>query len=171
MQRFNSRSRVGSDLIEPLAVGAGFVSIRAPAWGATRYAKPAFANGKVSIRAPAWGATLTTITLAIDTGFQFALPRGERRLHAARPRHSLRFNSRSRVGSDIERRTVGTRKAVSIRAPAWGATTARHPLDAGQVFQFALPRGERPKSSAFSTTRVGFQLALPRGERHSANQR
>ena len=83
------------------SLSASIVSIRAPAWGATRYAKPAFANGKVSIRAPAWGATLTTITLAIDTGFQFALPRGERRLHAARPRHSLRFNSRSRVGSDM----------------------------------------------------------------------
>ena len=56
---FNSRSRVGSDEI-PGHVHAGeAVSIRAPAWGATKsnISRRAKAEG-VSIRAPAWGATL-----------------------------------------------------------------------------------------------------------------
>ncbi len=34
-RRFNSRSRMGSDLVEVLLVLALAVSIRAPAWGAT----------------------------------------------------------------------------------------------------------------------------------------
>ncbi len=57
----------------------GDVSIRAPAWGATRETHPGDRGGDVSIRAPAWGAT-------------------------SRPRHLVRvphrFNPRSRVGSD-----------------------------------------------------------------------
>ena len=77
--RFNSRSRVGSDKIHPPPNPAHPVSIRAPAWGATRSVHhPAqlrlgfnsrsrvgsdvdgarfFRCLVVSIRAPAWGAT------------------------------------------------------------------------------------------------------------------
>ncbi len=77
------------------------VSIRAPAWGATKNDIDWCASIRVSIRAPAWGATLAALA---------KLP------------PSQRFNSRSRVGSDHERDVVGVLLAVSIRAPAWGAT-------------------------------------------------
>ena len=80
----------------------GRVSIRAPARGATRRARAGHPSGAVSIRAPARGAT-----------------RGRRR----RRRRHLRFNSRSREGSDFLRRRAITRRCQ---------------------FQFALPRGERP---------------------------
>ena len=77
--------------------------------------------------------------------FQFALPRGERRHRAPRQWQPASFNSRSRVGSDRRRprcrRCMGSFNSrsrvgsdylaacaadlmlVSIRAPAWGATS------------------------------------------------
>ena len=76
---------------------------------------------------------------------------------------------------------------VSIRAPAWGATTAPNGAKDKTMFQFALPRGERleyameyerqslvsiraPAWGATALTRwiytlPRFQFALPRGER------
>ena len=60
--------------------------------------------------------------------FQFALPRGERRSAAWSMRGRCGFNSRSRVGSDdffVRAESFG---AVSIRAPAWGATVIRSPM-------------------------------------------
>ena len=80
MPGFNSRSRVGSDVV------IGEIEVAA---------------GDVSIRAPAWGATHIRVIAEITEQFQFALPRGERLLKAAR---------------------AITYKDVSIRAPAWGAT-------------------------------------------------
>ena len=56
-----------------------FVSIRAPAWGATMLIWPDFTGFDVSIRAPAWGATCASPVCAGFVAFQFALPRGERR--------------------------------------------------------------------------------------------
>ena len=55
---FNSRSRVGSDKKADTAENYYFVSIRAPAWGATSDAFACNVILYVSIRAPAWGATL-----------------------------------------------------------------------------------------------------------------
>ena len=56
------------------------------------------------------------------SGFQFALPRGERRWP---PWPNCRHRS------------------VSIRAPAWGATMSEMSSAYSWPFQFALPRGER----------------------------
>ena len=77
-RRFNSRSRMGSDMItcggyraagfqfalphgerhdNVWWVSGGRVSIRAPAWGATRQITHKHGAKHVSIRAPAWGAT------------------------------------------------------------------------------------------------------------------
>ena len=54
--------------------------------------------------------------------FQFTLPRGERLKYAIEEIEDFGFNSRSRVGSDaLEDLNVGS-VAVSIHAPAWGAT-------------------------------------------------
>ena len=102
-QGFNSRSRVGSDLCERLEEESVIVSIRAPAWGATRR------RCRLSSR-------------------------------------SGSFNSRSRVGSD----------AVKLLPPS------------ASSFQFALPRGERPRNQGLTKKRFKFQFALPRGERLGA---
>ena len=79
------------------------------------------------------------------TTFQFTLPRGERHPHAVTDLRDLGFNSRSRVGSDRRPpRQSAALDAVSIHAPAWGATSHGIAKLAYQLFQFTLPRGERP---------------------------
>ena len=141
------------------------VSIRAPAWGATMTANNRFSFAGVSIRAPAWGATSFPVAPAQEAPFQFALPRGERRI-AGRQRAVWRsFNSRSRVGSDqthLQQRGGGE---VSIRAPAWGATDIYMRYVTTHLFQFALPRGERRILPTTHSMPLLFQFALPRGER------
>ena len=54
---------------------------------------------------------------------------------------------------------------VSIRAPARGATQGFAGMAGEVLFQFALPRGERPSRITPSQPTIGFQFALPRGER------
>ena len=147
----------------------------------------------VSIRAPAWGATKVLNKTIASFAFQFALPRGERPLcragcrgmagfnsrsrvgsdaaHRHRRRHRLGFNSRSRVGSDPPFVGAHRQAAVSIRAPAWGATSISVFIRATSGFQFALPRGERPGHAAPALPLQMFQFALPRGERPSAAMR
>ena len=99
------------------------VSIRAPAWGATGPAVKAFRRGDVSIRAPAWGATAPLSTAcAFVKGFQSARPRGARRLCTAAWMREL---------------------GVSIRAPAWGATSIPWVNGLLPAFQSARPRGAR----------------------------
>ena len=56
-QRFNPRSRVGSDQMLCAVGAARSVSIHAPAWGATDYQRDGDLTIVVSIHAPAWGAT------------------------------------------------------------------------------------------------------------------
>ena len=144
---FNSRSRMGSDRAEERRRKAAGVSIHAPAWGATRGCRLPSASTQVSIHAPAWGATAARDMADYISKFQFTLPHGERhgkrpyKLYILgfqftlphgerpRPRRGLsgrqRFNSRSRMGSDSNRERVSILEAVSIHAPAWGATRGR----------------------------------------------
>ena len=67
-----------------------------------------------------------------------------------RGQRAICFNSRSRVGSDILRLAQPDGWAVSIRAPAWGATGIAQRPHLTERFQFALPRGERPTRRAKS---------------------
>ena len=60
--------------------------------------------------------------LAAEGRFQFALPRGERPCSGKSHHHHPSFNSRSRVGSDVQMPRLEPAITVSIRAPAWGAT-------------------------------------------------
>ena len=97
--------------------------------------------------------------------FQFTLPRGERRLHRVATSRRGSFNSRSRVGSDIREGLADIDLNVSIHAPAWGATFRVMMRGAVMVFQFTLPRGERPIKRQSLTLSDVFQFTLPRGER------
>ena len=123
-RRFNSRSRMGSDS-PPLPVEPPLeVSIHAPAWGATVSASSSplhcqfqftLPHGErleeksktkevrsVSIHAPAWGATGRPWLLAKHADVSIHAPAwgATGRPWAARRRRQ-RFNSRSRMGSDI----------------------------------------------------------------------
>ena len=98
---FNPRSRGGSDGGDVWAV-AGVI---------------------VSIHAPAGGATAQPMTWARWTQFQSTLPRGERPERIRSITSAWRFNPRSRGGSDGHAAIVEAVGAVSIHAPAGGATT------------------------------------------------
>ena len=99
--RFNSRSRVGSDRRSQT-----FTS------GALCF------NSRSRVGSDAQRTSSCTAT----AGFQFALPRGERRGWCSFFSLPRRFNSRSRVGSDRHPSHRQALTPVSIRAPAWGAT-------------------------------------------------
>ena len=129
----------------------GFVSIRAPARGATCVPALKASSTCVSIRAPARGATPELCDLGAGRhGFNSRSREGSdtaRRFEQSgmagfnsRSREGsdigqLRslcddrgFNSRSREGSDLCMSTTRTRFQVSIRAPARGATPPRKPM-------------------------------------------
>ena len=121
------------------------VSIHAPAWGATRVFAQDADGLHVSIHAPAWGATLLLTDMLELPLFQSTRPRGARRYHSLKINEYARFQSTrprgARQGQKITKcrllqfqstRPRGARQfrpdalslslAVSIHAPAWGAT-------------------------------------------------
>jgi len=125
-----------------------YVSIHAPARGATRLIIPPFLNVIVSIHAPARGAT--TSHSAINSSFvvfQSTHPRGVRLFSRTRsfernngfnPRtragcdqvspvslyKTCCFNPRTRAGCDFLKRCDFMHNSVSIHAPARGATVS-----------------------------------------------
>ena len=120
------------------------ISIRAPARGATGFSEilwfpaefqSALPRGErpaspgedsplhtISIRAPARGATKQTVDSNFFWAFQSALPRGERQRKPMLPWLHRYFNPRSREGSDYSFFYLLLLNAISIRAPARGAT-------------------------------------------------
>ena len=187
------------------------VSIRAPAWGATPRDVRNPGKTAVSIRAPAWGATQIVIAAHRRIRFQFALPHGERltgltmpppykvfqfalphgeRLCVRRPgNYGARFQFALPHGERPQKpQRQHRRRQVSIRAPAWGATTIAACIKRPWVVSIRAPAwGATHKSSLLHTcfgcfnsrSRMGsdafaarhlqgitaFQFALPHGER------
>ena len=78
------------------------------------------------------------------------------------PRHSSStsrgcFNPRTRVGCDAERAALNQEKAVSIHAPAWGATAQRQGARTKPgCFNPRTRVGCDAACSAYSTYRTGF---------------
>ena len=139
---FNSRSREGSDGIKKPLCGAGvWVSIRAPARGATH--NPA---GRAMRR----------------QCFNSRSREGSDGERATTPAMTRGFNSRSREGSDRRVWAVALMVAlVSIRAPARGATQSGRACHAAAMFQFALPRGERPLPPVWGRLFVEVSIRAP----------
>ncbi len=101
------------------------VSIHAPRRGQRRHVVGIYHLFHVSIRAPAWGATNMLSALSSRAC----------------------FNSRPRVGGDVQLSKIMDDVSVSIRAPAWGATWVFTGAQGTGKFQFAPPRGGRPSRS------------------------
>ncbi len=122
---FNPRSRTGSDAVHLRENNRDWISIHAPAQGAT-FSPGNFCNFKViSIHAPAQGAT---------------------RPSCWRRKSDTYFNPRSRTGSDPRVVfMVLPATDISIHAPAQGATGVGFD-DAyfADIFQSTLPHRERP---------------------------
>ena len=148
---FNPRTRMGCDTLWRWSGCGRLVSIHAPAWGATAASDDMTCNVKVSIHAPAWGATVWNNDAYIVDMFQSTHPHGVRRSHIITERkisgfqsthpHGVRpktfsikyefvksFNPRTRMGCDVDGRLPYMSLAVSIHAPAWGATQLQHAL-------------------------------------------
>ncbi len=167
------------------------VSIHAPAWGATSCDRSTRHRKQVSIHAPAWGATARERKAKVSeicfnprsrVGSDISLDCRPQPITGFNPRSRVgsddfahypsnlavkSFNPRSRVGSDVVRRW-GSRghKAVSIHAPAWGATRDEdHCHRCGAGFNPRSRVGSDSPTRRFSRHSAKFQSTLPRGER------
>jgi len=76
------------------------------------------------------------------------------------------FNPRARVGRDEMRDSVINKvQAVSIHAPAWGATQREGRVDIEAMFQSTRPRGARLDDVLRDAPAALFQSTRPRGAR------
>ena len=76
------------------------------------------------------------------------------------------FNSRSRMGSDISVFSPAFLIAVSIHAPAWGATSDRGRDTLAPCFNSRSRMGSDINSHRRRRQFLAFQFTLPHGERH-----
>ena len=98
---FNPRAREGRDTrADPRDARAIYVSIHAPARGATGYDAPSAKLMAVSIHAPARGATPKMPGVIQLSVFQSTRPRGARPADAAIVLETGGFNPRAREGRD-----------------------------------------------------------------------
>ena len=155
--------------------------------------QPVLREPCISIHAPAKGATACKRSLSLcAAAFQSTLPRRERHLQqVVNNLLNSNFNPRSREGSDVGRCNLERLTAISIHAPAKGATYFDYLKVSVRIFQSTLPRRERrasyetrtsgrcyfnPRSREGSDSSANsiinrqtlFQSTLPRRERHPA---
>ena len=125
-KRFNSRAREGRDHrpAAPARAQRRFNSRAREGRDGESEVRPMAAD--VSIHAPAKGATMCMPSISSRRAqFQFTRPRRARRRPSASRRTSHGFNSRAREGRDGHVVRVAGPAAVSIHAPAKGATRPR----------------------------------------------
>ena len=167
-----------------------YISIHAPARGATEYFVAGTKTDKISIHAPARGATLVKLRQKpLYLLFQSTLPRGERlrmpgsfsfhlhfnprsregsdSLHTRPFFFTDNFNPRSREGSDPQDFVCPLVKFISIHAPARGATFSDDvPVGIFPISIHAPARGAT-NHNAEKHGLFRFQSTLPRGERRT----
>ncbi len=120
----------------------------------------------VSIHAPAWGATRYNSIIKQTERFQSTPPHGERHIHILRNLNSLRFQSTPPHGERQDLFYIPTgRSSVSIHAPAWGATKTVSRMKARTKFQSTPPHGERHLLPEILFITMLFQSTPPHGER------
>ena len=84
-------------------------------------------RAKVSIHAPTWGATGGQLAAIVGLGFQSTRPRGARHTGSKASRAHRAFQStRPRGARHVVRCRCQLGQDVSIHAPTWGATCAKH---------------------------------------------
>ena len=121
-----------------------FISIHAPAKGATSQFFSVFSVYTISIHAPAKGATILLASLKFAIQFQSTLPRRERQ-------GDYRYNSTQWLisihapakGATNDFRMIRNLRNISIHAPAKGATRLLTRTVKISKFQSTLPRRER----------------------------
>ena len=166
---FQSAPPRGGRQAEGARPDRGFdVSIRAPAWGATRLRAVHGAVNGFNPRPRVGGDSISAASAFGTRKFQSAPPRGGRPGWRGQRRHADAVSIRAPAwGATTRPTTPGSRVLVSIRAPAWGAT--RHGIRKGGSLNVSI------RAPAWGATREprrrprrrprGFQSAPPRGGR------
>ena len=127
-----------------LAGGVG-VSIHAPAGGATSLEAHRASPRRVSIHAPAGGATgKGSLLTRGPPKFQFTLPRGERQTRSRRQIQTSQFQFTlprgERLAGDAARDALDS---FNSRSRGGSDPPKTPPSNSAKPFQFTLPRGER----------------------------
>ena len=103
-----------------------YISIHAPAWGATLTFLSYRLFWQISIHAPAWGATSSPeVSLRQKTDFNPRTRMGCDLKGCGSDGLRADFNPRTRMGCDDYSTAGAVKKGISIHAPAWGATGGR----------------------------------------------
>ena len=141
---FNSRARMGRDN-RPCTTSTSSLCFNSRArMGRDEIGEQPQEPDPVSIHAPAWGATVGSRLGVHSRSFQFTRPHGARR---GRPSNSSRANwfqfTRPHGARPPRPFRCCRRAAVSIHAPAWGATCREAPQPHALAFQFTRPHGAR----------------------------
>ena len=168
---FNPRAREGRDAGDIYTYGdRNYVSIHAPARGAT-VVRPTSEPGRlVSIHAPARGATTTAGVAVANSRVSIHAPaRGATTAPAPADPGAACFNPRAREGRDNGAVSVQNPIAVSIHAPARGATE----LVLGRVQNIGVSihapaRGATRPSSDLCAIRCCFNPRAREGRDHSS---
>ena len=129
-------------------VSACEVSIHAPARGATRRNGSDFATLAVSIHAPARGATADALHTPSIPSFDPRSRTGSDRPSRRSCAPICAFQSTLPHGERQGRRRSRPNHAVSIHAPARGATALTAACTAARSFRSTLPHGERRSGAA-----------------------
>ena len=144
-----------------------YVSIHAPAWGATPEIYQTGSSHHVSIHAPAWGATRRPALSHRSGRFQSTPPHGVRQLISAEYTPVNEFQSTPPHGVRLDDALAGViSNIVSIHAPAWGAT-----MRARMSFFSSICFNPRPRmgcdcsEAAMWATGSSFQSTPPHGVR------
>ena len=102
--------------------------------------------------------------------FQSTRPRGARRQRESLCQLVQHFNPRARVGRDPSEFTSFVLSAISIHAPAWGATLAHSVFITSFFISIHAPAWGATCCSRSIATRLTFQSTRPRGARHACRQ-
>ena len=188
-KNFNPRSREGSDTVITWVTGRGYISIHAPAKGATFISSLPPFHPNISIHAPAKGATISKFTRqVIHIDFNPRSREGSDNLSLLTDLVQQYFNPRSREGSDLilwilllflwdfnPRSREGSDELSFIKSniilPFQSTLPRRERLVVSGFihycwrFQSTLPRRERHMYSVRKIRRLKFQSTLPRRER------
>ena len=146
-----------------------FISIHAPARGATIYLLRFSGRSSISIHAPARGATWMISMMLCVMRFQSTLPQGERRCKRQLKHMAVIFQSTLPQGErPIASYPSMPTSSISIHAPARGATTLNYHRSQKSTFQSTLPQGERHLTISTLNWETTFQSTLPQGERQQS---
>ena len=168
---FNPRSREGSDAKTTSCRSSTFISIHAPAKGATKQEKLTDLLRHFNPRSREGSDRIISHSLFTISYFNPRSREGSDTLRRLPGYVGGHFNPRSREGSDRDERRLADYACISIHAPAKGATT-KHEIERKlhNISIHAPAKGATHSRHTAGLMPV-FQSTLPRRERRSADSR